>query len=207
MNPLTCKSKQTRVSTPLVQKAARTESSICSQWNKVKTDKKVVTWRVNIRPKLSNDTQSHTLPISLLLSLHYSFFRCGMKGRNKTYHYIFRPELHQSRYTHRSHATSTSWAWLTMLIPFCLFSASEIKEWRRGRTGGLKGAINGYSVQVCLRAFNLHRSDSDLSALSPLSELTCVLWVSVEHLCTLSDRRSPKYFGTSRLFQGKYGLK
>ena len=130
VNPLTCKSKQTRVSTSFVQKAARTESSICSQWNKVKTDKKVVTWRVNIRPKLSNDTHSHTLPISLLLSLHYSFFRCGMKGRNKTYHYIFRPELHQSRYTQHSQITRhiPGPTHTPMLIPFCWFSASEIKN-------------------------------------------------------------------------------
>ena len=134
MNPLICKSKP-EYRAHWDQKGAWTESSICSQWYKVKTDKKVVTWRVNIRPNLSNDTRSHTLPISLLLSLHYSFFRCGMKGRNKTYHYIFRPELHQSRYTHRSYATSAphphpgshSKIWYNRMFNFCVITTSEIK--------------------------------------------------------------------------------
>lgn len=75
-----------------------------------------------------------------------------------------------------------------MLIPFCLVSASQIKEWRRGRTGGLRGAINGDSVQVCLRAFNLHRSDWDLGPLSPLTTLRAyLLWVSVEHIYVLNQ--------------------
>ena len=135
----------------------------------------MVTWRVNIRPKLSNDTHSHTLPISLLLSLHYSFFRCGMKGRNKTYHYIFRPELHQSRYTQHSQITRhiLGPTHTPMLIPFCLFSASEIKN--EGEAGQEELMGTHYSFQVCLRAFNLHRSDLDLCSLSLLTTLSAYL--------------------------------
>ena len=34
------------------------------------------------------------MPILLLLSLHYSFFRWRIGGRNKTHHYIFRHSSH-----------------------------------------------------------------------------------------------------------------